>query len=140
MEENRANPKAKVQFGTVKFPGFDRTSSWEAFQVQLETLAKLHGWNKAEKASYLLGGALRGNMQLILLNLPPRSLGSYTAKTEAAMVTAELTLCPWPASGGCQKRYYDTRLQRQHFLHGELVWVYRSQRKRDAVPSWTVPG
>ncbi|MGH0152611.1 UNVERIFIED_CONTAM: hypothetical protein FKN15_023015 [Acipenser sinensis] len=35
-----ASLKAKVQLDTVKILGFDGTSSWEVFQVQLETLGK----------------------------------------------------------------------------------------------------
>ncbi|MGH0175355.1 UNVERIFIED_CONTAM: hypothetical protein FKN15_070515 [Acipenser sinensis] len=68
--------------GDVKIPGFDGTGSWEAFAMQLTIFAQLHGWTDSEKASRLTA-ALRGEAQLVPLNLFPNCLGRYQSLSEA---------------------------------------------------------
>ncbi|MGH0143186.1 UNVERIFIED_CONTAM: hypothetical protein FKN15_019136 [Acipenser sinensis] len=72
-----ATPARKAE----KLPSFDVSSNREAFQLQLEMTGKLSDLAIAEKVGQLTK-ALRGDAQLVLLNLPPASLADYAALAE----------------------------------------------------------
>ncbi|MGH0143807.1 UNVERIFIED_CONTAM: hypothetical protein FKN15_063777 [Acipenser sinensis] len=57
----REKPMVEQRLPT-KLPGFDGTSSWEAFNAQMGVMEKLCGWTPEEKAQQLTA-ALRGEAQ-----------------------------------------------------------------------------
>ncbi|RXM27309.1 hypothetical protein EOD39_10939 [Acipenser ruthenus] len=68
MERGRREKPMVERRLPTKLPGFDGTSSWEAFNAQMGVMEKLCGWTPEEKAQQLTA-ALRGEAQMVLLNL-----------------------------------------------------------------------
>ncbi|MGH0181663.1 UNVERIFIED_CONTAM: hypothetical protein FKN15_007813 [Acipenser sinensis] len=73
--QSQARPQA-TRRRCAKLPSFDGTKDWEAFHMQLSVLDKLCKWSEENKAQQLTT-ALRGEAQMVLVNLSEEEMGNY---------------------------------------------------------------
>ncbi|MGH0164112.1 UNVERIFIED_CONTAM: hypothetical protein FKN15_046485 [Acipenser sinensis] len=82
MERGRREKPMVERRLPTKLPSFDGTSSWEAFNTQMGVMEKLCRWTPEEKAQQLTA-ALRGEAQMVLLNLAQEEWGDLNTLTAA---------------------------------------------------------
>ncbi|RXM95235.1 FRAS1-related extracellular matrix protein 2 [Acipenser ruthenus] len=90
MEEQARTSEERRR--NAKLPSFNDTTSWDAFHAQVTVLGKLCSWSKGDMAQQVTA-MLRGDAQMVLLNLAEEEMGSYHT------LVATTTGCPIPKTG-----------------------------------------